>query len=102
MPLNNWPIYGPDGISITATAASAATLVAADPRGVNAEDVMLYNPGPLAVYVRAGGADVVATLQSMFVPPQTLQPFAKGSATHIAAITAGGSQPFTVWVGEGQ
>ena len=92
-----------DGLTLTATAASSAAALPGDPALVAAaQDVMLWNPGPLPIYVRAGAADVVATQQSMLVPPGTLQPFAKGSATHIAAITAGGSQPFMVWVGEGQ
>lgn len=92
-----------DGQPLTATATSTPQALAGDATLVaSAQDVMFHNPGPLDIRVRAGGADVVATAQSMLVPANSLQAFAKGSATHIAAITASGSQAFTVWLGEGQ
>lgn len=100
--MKNFPLSD-DGQAITATAVSTTTALAGAPERVAAaQDVMFHNPGPLAIRVRAGGAGVVATQLSMLIPPNSLQAFAKGSATHIAAVTNSGSQPFTVWLGEGQ
>jgi hypothetical protein len=99
--MNNFPITA-DGQALTATAVSAPQPFAgAAERAAAAQDVLIYNPGPLAIHVRAGAADVVATTASMLVPPNSLQAFAKGSATHIAALSESGSQPYTVWIGEG-
>ena len=99
----NWPIYGADGTPITVGVASAATPVATSDAQKMSEDVMIDNPGPLDVYVKAGDASAVATLTSMRVPAASLQPFRKGSgATHLALRTASGTQPVNVFVGEGQ
>lgn len=102
--MNNWPISGADGVPCTASAASSATQVASSARDIAAADVMIDNPGPLDIYVKAGPDNtVVATLNSVRVPANSLQPFAKGSGNDfIAAITASGTQAFVVHVGDGQ
>lgn len=99
--MNNWPIYGADGIPVAVTNTSAATLVATDAARAAAEDVMIDNPGPLDVYVKAGGDAAVATLASVRVPAASLQPFRKGGATHLALISTG-AQAVVVHVGAGQ
>lgn len=101
--MKNWPITGSDGVPITATTSSAVTLVASSDVHRVAADVMIDNPGPLDVFVKAGGAGAAATLTSMRVPAGSLQPYAKGAdATHIAVITASGTQAIVVHLGEGQ
>jgi hypothetical protein len=100
--MKNWPIYGDDGISVNVTAASAATLVATSAARVQAEDVMIDNPGPVDVYVKAGDATATATLTSLRVPAGSLQPFRKGAATHLALRTSSGNQAVVIHVGEGQ
>lgn len=101
--LNNWPISGSDGTAITVTATSTATLIGTDNRTAVAADVMIDNPGPNDVFVKAGGAGVVATLASVRVPAGGLQPYAKGSGnSYIAMITPAGSQAVVVHVGDGQ
>jgi hypothetical protein len=105
MELRNWPINtGRDGYAITATSASAATLITTKSTSAEliAHDVMVDNPGPTDVYVAAGGSAVVATLNSVRVPANSLQPYFKGDATHIACITASGSQSILIHVGDGQ
>ena len=100
----NWPIYGGDGTAITATATSAATLIANTPAAVMAEDVMIDNPGTVDVYVKAGPDNtVVASLTSVRVPAGSLQPYAKGPGnSYLAVRTASGSQAVVVHVGSGQ
>ena len=100
--MNNWPIYGDDGIAINVTAASAATLVATDHAGREAQDVMIDNPGPNDVFVKAGGVGAEASLTSIRVPANSLQPFRKGPHTHLAFRTASGTQAVVVHKGEGQ
>lgn len=99
--MDNWPLYGPDGIAVTATSSSVATLVATDAARQSATDVMIDNPGPQDVYAKAGDAGAIATLQSVRVPAASLQPFKKGSASHIALRTASGSQAVVIHVGAG-
>lgn len=99
--MNNWPIYGPDGQPITATATSAAVQIADDARETASQDVMIDNPGPADVYVKAGDAGAVATLNSVRVPAASLQPFRKGTHTHLALRTASGSQAVVVHMGDG-
>lgn len=99
--MKNFPISD-DGQALTATAVSAAqAFSAAAVRVAVATDVVIHNPGPLPIRVRTGSAGVAAGAQSMLVPPNSVQAFAKGNATHIAAVTESGSQPFTVWLGQG-
>lgn len=101
MSMKNWPITQ-DGQAVTATATSAATALAGA-TVVAAEDVMIDNPGPNDVYVRAGGSTVAATLASLRVPAGSLQPYRKGAGTtHIAMITRSGSQAVVLHVGDGQ
>lgn len=102
MSMKNWPITQ-DGQAIDVTSASAATALS----GANvlvAEDVLVDNPGPNDVWVRAGGASVVATLSSMRVPAGTLQPWRKGQGvTHLAFVAASGqTQSVVVHIGDGQ
>lgn len=100
--MKNWPAYGDDGISITAGTTTAATQIADTTAKALAEDVMVFNPGPLFVRIKTGGPDVAATAQSVPVPPQTFSAFAKGAGnTHIAVICPEGNQQIIVFVGEG-
>lgn len=98
----NWPAYGDDGISITAGVASVATVIADTTAKILAEDMMVFNPGPLFARVKTGGPDVAATALSFPIPPQTMQAVAKGPGnTHIATYCPDGSQQIVVFVGEG-
>jgi hypothetical protein len=100
----NWAIYGSDGIPITATSTSAVTLIGTDDTRLQAEDVMIDNPGSLDVYVKAGPvlAGLAATLNSVRVPANSLQPFAKGAgAKYLAVYCPGGSQGIVVHIGDG-
>lgn len=102
MPLNNWSIGAADGVALTATTTSVASAIASTPAAINATDVMIDNPGPSDVYVKSGGSDAVATVNSMRVPANSLQPFFKGSgATHLAIIVASGTQAIVVHCGVG-
>lgn len=65
------------------------------------DDVMIYNPGPAAVYVRVGDSGVTATVQSMIILPGSKEVFGKGDEQYLAAMTASGSQNIVVWLGEG-
>lgn len=101
----NWPINaGRNGTNVAVGTTSSRTQVA--PTGdfalLMAEDVMIDNPGPNDVFIQAGGASVVATANSMRVPAGSLQPYAKGTTTHIALICPAGSQNVVIHVGEGQ
>lgn len=99
----NWPIFYADGVPITATATSAATLIESATPRIAGEDVLIDNPGPLDVFVKAGGSTVVATVTSVRVPGGSLQPYRKGAdTTHLAVISPDGSQAIVVHVGDGQ
>lgn len=107
---NNFPIET-DGFKFTATATSQAFDLtdggAADRfRVVGSDDVLIYNPGPNTIYVKAGDASTVAngiasSTPSMAVPPSQ-QAFSKGNASHLAVISPQGAQEFVVYVGEGE
>lgn len=95
----NFPIDR-DGQAHTAlTTGSVLALTGADV--VTSTDVMIENPGPNVVRVRAGGAGVAASALSMRVPPGTQQPFNKGAATHLGFLAEGANQAVIVFVGEG-
>lgn len=96
--MKNWPIYA-DGVTVNVSAASAVTDLGAS--AIQAEDVMVDNPGPLDVYVRAGIAGVTATLTSVRVPAGSMQPFRKGEHQYLALRTASGNQSVVVHVGAG-
>lgn len=101
--MKNWPAYAADGTPITATASSTPTLIASTATAIAAEDIMVDNPGPQDVFIKAGGASVVATENSVRVPGSSLQPYRKGAgATHLAVISPGGAQAIVVHVGDGQ
>lgn len=102
--MENWTIRGADGIAINVTTASAVTDITGggDSRLVVASDVLIDNPGPRDVFVKAGNAGAVATATSVRVPANSLQPFNKGDATHLAFISPSGSQAVVVHVGSGQ
>lgn len=102
--MKNFPIYAGAGIPIAATAASSATLVALTPAEVGCNDIMIDNPGPNDVFVRAGDAGVTASAAaSIRVPAGSLQPWAKGiGSTHLAVVCkAGQTQGVVVFIGEG-
>lgn len=101
--MENWTIRGSDGVAIAVTNASVATdICSGDPRLIVAGDVLIDNPGPLDVFVKVGGAGVVATALSVRVPANSMQPFSKGDATHLACISPAGNQAIVVHVGSGQ
>lgn len=82
---------GADGISIAVTATSAATQVALDQYAVQCEDIVVQNIGANPVYIKTGGASIVATALSIMVPAGWREVFRKGSgATHIAALCDAG------------
>lgn len=102
--MKNWPIdTGRDGTAVTVTQTSQVVAVDADMRLLVSEDVMIDNPGPNDVYVKAGNASTTATVLSLRVPGGSLQPFRKGQASHLAVVCASGlTQAIMVHVGEGQ
>ena len=106
MTMKNWPIgTGEDGVqvNVTATSQAVALVTGDDNRKLISEDVMIDNPGPNDVFVKAGNAATTATDLSMRVPAGSLQPFRKGNTTHIALkCKAGLTQTVVVHVGEGQ
>jgi hypothetical protein len=90
---------GADGISITAGTSSAATLIDSD---TNPDpDVMIYNPGPYTVYVKAGGSGVVATTNSMPILAGEKGAFNKGGNLYLATLSPSGSQQIVAFAGEG-
>lgn len=58
------------------------------PKGV----LYVYNPGAVLVRVKVGESNVTAGTTSFPLPPGQMQPFNPGSATHIAAWVASGTQ----------
>ena len=100
--MKNWPISGDDGLQVNVTAASAAVLVTDDARETVSDDVMIDNPGPNDVFVKAGGPEVAASTLSVRVPAASLQPYRKGNHSHLALVCRGGqSQTVVVHVGDG-
>ena len=88
-----------NGIVIAATAVSTTTAL---PTGAQFNgDVMIDNPGPNPVHVRAGDTSVTATTASMRIAPGEKGAYAKGTATHIAVIAPSGNQSMTMFVGQG-
>ncbi len=102
MSMNNWPIEE-DGIPVTATATSQAVEIAQDSRELILQDVLIDNPGPNDVFVKAGNQFTQATINSVRVPPGSLQPYRKGNTTHLALVCrAGQTQAVVIHVGVGQ
>lgn len=97
---NNFTLLN-EGQAVVATNATAATPLA-DTANRGLEDVMIYNPGPLLVYARAGDSTVVATANSMPIFPGSTQTFSRSNATHIAFLSSGANQALTVFQGNGQ
>lgn len=100
----NWPINtGRDGIPVSVGTSSTLTQIvpAGDQTLLIAADVMIDNPGPNDVFIQAGGASVVATANSMRVPANSVQPYGKGTTTHIAMISPAGSQAVRIHIGDG-
>ncbi len=96
--MKNFQIFD-DGQVLSATGASQRVALVGNSRST---DVMIDNrSGSSSVYVRAGGADVVATTFSMRIPPGAKEPFAIGHATHIAYL-ADSSATVVVHRGDGQ
>lgn len=102
--MKNWPINtGDDGLPVNVTASSATVRIADDTRKLVSQDVMIDNPGPNDVFVKAGDGATVATTFSMRVPAGSLQPYQKGNCSHLAFVCrAGQAQAVVVHVGEGQ
>lgn len=93
---SNFQITG-NGTPVTATAVSQRISVPASTR-----DVLVTNPGPNVVRVRAGGATVAATAQSMPVLAGEKGVYNVGyGATHLALIAPAGDQAVEVFFGEG-
>ena len=92
------------GQSVAAAPAANATAVAIDvnpPTGVVRSDVMIYNPGPGTVYVRAGDGNVLADANCQPILAGEKGAWHKGAATHLAAYSPSGAQTLLVFVGAG-
>lgn len=89
-------------LSASATAGAAAVAIDATPAlGAERRDVMIYNPGPGLVHVRAGDATVTATADCMPILPGEKGAWDKGRSTHLAAYSPSGAQTLWVFVGSG-
>ena len=97
----NFPCYE-NGQRITAGTASAATaLNGTAARVMSARDVLIHNPGPNIVYVKAGGVGVVADNTCAPVPALAIWAYGKGANAYLATIAPDGNQDVLVIVGEG-
>lgn len=95
----NFPI-SEQGLPLSAVSGASTTYdVSASNR--YSPDILIYNPGPATVYIRAGAADVSANVLSMPIPPKTKEVYRKGLSTHLAVISSSGSQEILVFFGEG-
>lgn len=88
-----------DGTSVTSTTASST--VALPTTTYSSENIMIDNPGPYSVYVRAGASTVTASTLSMRISPGEKSAYRKGTSTHIAVISPEGTQTIVVYLGEG-
>ena len=93
----NFPCYEA-GQAITAGTASAPTALSGAAVAA-ARDVLIWNPGPNLVHVRAGDASVVADLTCAPVPPGTLWVYSKAAHTHLATRAVGSPQAIVVILG---
>jgi hypothetical protein len=91
------------GQVVSASSAGAATLVdnVTGPGRGSRGDVLVYNPGPSVVRVRAGDAGVVADATCQPILAGEKGCWHKGDATHLAAWVASGTQDIEVFVGSG-
>ena len=96
----NFPLYNA-GLQIAAGAATSTAQIAATAAELAADDVLIYNPGPGVVHVRAGGAAVTADATCMPVGPKTKEVFSKGGHTHLAVLSPSGAQSILVFLGTG-
>jgi len=103
MTQKNWSIAGGDGQAVNVTNASQTVLLV-DVEDVYLQtDVMVDNPGPNDVFILAGDSAVTATTLSMRVPANSVQPYYKGNAKHVALVCRDGqTQSVVVHVGGGQ
>jgi hypothetical protein len=85
------------GVKVAATSSSQRI-----PATSSAPDIMIYNPGPNVVYIRAGSETVVADDECMPVPAGEKGVYAAGyAATHLALVAPNGNQTVTVLFGQG-
>ncbi|CAB4158470.1 hypothetical protein UFOVP708_5 [uncultured Caudovirales phage] len=91
------------GIAPAAIAAVATPLsVSVDPTSI-CRDVLVYNPGPAIVRIRAGASNVTAGATDMPILPGEKAVYFKGTATHISAICmAAGPQAMEFFPGVGE
>jgi hypothetical protein len=92
------------GQIVAASATAGAAAIAIDtnpPAGELRSDIMIYNPGPGVVHVRAGGSSVTADNTCMPIVPGEKGAWSKGSATHLAAYSPSGAQSLIVVIGMG-
>lgn len=106
MPSNNFSLRR-TGQVVTATPTGAAVEIdtAPGPGKPANDDVIVYNPGPELVRVIVGDASVVAhntTPVCQPILPGEKGAWSKGSATHLAAWVASGTQDIELFVGSGQ
>ena len=98
----NWPAYGNDGKAITATnGVVLAALIATTSQEVAAEDVLIYNPGPLMVQIKCGKVDAEASALSVPVPPKSTAVYAKGANNTHMSTYCEGTQAIVVWCAQG-
>lgn len=88
-----------DGLAVTAVAAGNRVTL---PEGSAGEpDIMIDNPGPKSVLVRAGGATVVTSATSMRIAPGEKSAYNKGEAMYLALAGVGGDQDVVIHIGSG-
>lgn len=97
----NFPCYESGQIINAATSTAVTALVGTPARLLAATDLLLYNPGPNVVHVRAGAADVTADATCAPLPSGALWAYAKGQSTHLATLAIGSAQQILVIVGRG-
>lgn len=98
----NFPLHK-DGVVVAAVAlASIAAATAVALPAIVGEDLMVYNPGPAAVYLLSGDATVKALATSMVVLAGERRAYSiRAKDTHVSAVSLGGAQSIIVWRGIG-
>jgi hypothetical protein len=106
--MRNFPIYS-QGKKITSDVSGTAggsQVKTTLPAGLE-DDIMIWNPGPLDLFINTGGASVAADDNaagtiSMIVPAKEKAPYRlRDTDTHIAAVSSGAAQDFYIYRGEG-
>ncbi len=89
--------FAPNGNTAQLSVSTSSASVALPPGAT----VMVYNTGSQPAFVAFGGNAVIATTAFDEIPAGGALPFAPGSATYIAAITASGATSLNISGGSG-